>query len=97
MAKNMALIENGVVTNILWCSDDEPETDTQINIEQHRVRIGDTYESGKLYRDGVEILTPLEEAQKRNADLNAENAELLEAMAAMVDDIYSADIGEMEE
>ena len=32
-----------------------------------------------------------------NETLTTENAELLEAMAAMVDDVYNQDIGEMEE
>lgn len=35
--------------------------------------------------------------QKRYQEIVAENAELLEAMAAMVDDVYNQDIGEMEE
>ena len=32
MAKSMALIENGTVANMLWCSDSEPETDILINL-----------------------------------------------------------------
>lgn len=44
----------------------------------------------------------LDEAQRvyereRYDTLTAENAELLEAMAAMVDDVYNQDVGEMEE
>lgn len=76
MAKNMALIENGVVSNILWCSGDEPEEDTLVDVGERRVRIGDTWESGKFFRDGVEILTPLEEVQKENAALTANLTEL---------------------
>lgn len=68
MAKSMALIENGTVTNMLWCSDSEPETATLVNPADHPVAIGDTYSNGKFYRDGVEILTPLEEALKENAE-----------------------------
>lgn len=68
MAKSMALIENGAVTNVLWCSDLEPETDILINPAGRPVAIGDTYSNGKFYRDGVEILTPLEEAQKKNIE-----------------------------
>ncbi len=68
MAKSMALIENGAVTNVLWCSDPEPETDILINPAGRPVAIGDTYSNGKFYRDGVEILTPLEEALKENAE-----------------------------
>lgn len=68
MAKSMALIENGAVTNVLWCSDSEPETATLVNPADRPVAIGDTYSNGKFYRDGVEILTPLEEALKENAE-----------------------------
>lgn len=67
MAKSMALIENGIVINMLWCSDSEPETATLINPGDHPVAIGDIYSGSKFYRDGTEILTPLEEALKKNA------------------------------
>lgn len=76
MAKNMALIEDGVVVNILWCSGDEPETETLIDMNDYPVGVGDTYENGKFYRDGVEILTPLEEVRKENAVLVADLAAL---------------------
>lgn len=68
MAKSMALIENGVVANMLWCSDSQSETASLINSADRPVAIGDTYSNGKFYRDGAEILTPLEEAQKKNAE-----------------------------
>ena len=61
MAKNMARIENGIVVNVEWCSDVICETDTLKNVEDRPVGIGDTYENGKFYRNGVEVLTPLEE------------------------------------
>lgn len=67
MAKSMALIENGVVSNMLWCSDSEPETESLINPADRPVGIGDTYTDGKFYRDGAEVLTPLEEALEQNA------------------------------
>lgn len=44
------------------------ETDALINPADRPVAIGDTYSNGKFYRDGVEILTPLEEALKENAE-----------------------------
>ena len=68
MAKSMAFIENGTVTNMLWCSDSQPENETLIDPANRPVAIGDTYSGGKFYRDGVEILTPLEEALKKNAE-----------------------------
>lgn len=80
MAKSMALIENGTVANMLWCSDSEPETDTIINPVDRPVGIGDTYSNGKFYRDGVEILTPLEEAQKKNTEYESALTEIETAL-----------------
>ena len=80
MARSMALIENSTVTNMLWCSDSEPETESLINPEDRPVAIGDTYRDGKFYRDGVEILTPLEEAQKRNTEYEAALSEIETAL-----------------
>lgn len=81
MAKNMALLENGVVTNLLWCSDQEPETDTLINCGELPVGIGDSYIDGAFYRDGEKLLTAYELLEKQYA-------ELVDAMAAMVDEVY---------
>ena len=80
MAKSMALIENGTVTNMLWCSNSEPETESLINPADRPVAIGDTYSGGKFYRDGTEILTPLEEALKTNAEYEAALSEIEEAL-----------------
>ena len=80
MAKGMALIENGVVANMLWCSDSEPETAFLINPADRPVAIGDSYSDGKFYRDGVEILTPLEEAQKKIAEYEAALREIETAL-----------------
>lgn len=63
MAKNMARIENGLVTNIEWCSDQQIQTETLINLADRPVSIGDTYDGSDFYRDGEKVLTPLEEAQ----------------------------------
>ena len=71
MAKTMAVIDGGIVTNMIWCSDMQPETDTWKNPADRPVGIGDTYRDGKWYRDDVEILTPLEEAYKQNAEYEA--------------------------
>nr|DAI01939.1 MAG TPA: hypothetical protein [Caudoviricetes sp.] len=80
MAKSMALIENGTVTNMLWCSDSKPGTDTIINPADRPVGIGDTYSNGKFYRDGVEILTPLEEALKKNTEYESALTEIETAL-----------------
>lgn len=80
MAKSMALIENGTIVNMLWCSDSQPETESLINPTDRPVAIGDTYSDGKFYRDGVEILTPLEEALKKNAEYEAALSEIETAL-----------------
>ena len=80
MAKSMALIENGVVANRLWCSDSEPETESIITPANRPVAIGDTYSNGKFYRGGVEILTPLEEALKKNAEYESALTEIETAL-----------------
>ena len=80
MAKSMALIEHGTITNMLWCSDSQPETVSLINPADRPVGIGDTYSNGKFYRGGVEILTPLEEAQKKNAEYESALTEIETAL-----------------
>ena len=80
MAKNMAFVENGIVSNILWCADMEPETDSLIYTADRPVAIGDTYENGKFYRNGEEVLTPLQAALNKNAEYEAE---LADARAAL--------------
>ena len=76
MAKSMASVTNGIVTNIIWCSDSEQETDTLKSPADRPVAIGDTYSGGKFYRGGVEILTPLEEAQKQITEYEAALSEI---------------------
>ena len=88
MAKNMALVEGGVVVNVLWYPDRAPETETLIDTADRPVGIGDTYTEGKFYRDGAEILTPLEQAQNDARKLQDENATLLSDIAQIVEEIY---------
>lgn len=83
MAKTMAQLSGNVVVNMCWCSPYQPETDTLKDPGDYPVAIGDTYEDGKWYRDGVEILKPLEEAQKRIAELEAVNADQAAALTAI--------------
>lgn len=80
MAKTMAQITDGTVTNMLWCSDTKPQTPTLIDPGDRPVGIGDTYADGQFYRDGVRILTPLEEEQARNAEYEAALSEIEAAL-----------------
>lgn len=76
MAKTMAVIDSGIIVNMVWCDDYTPETETQKDPGDRPVGIGDTYTDGKWYRDGVEILTPLEEAQENVKNLQDQMIEL---------------------
>ena len=61
---NYALITNGVVSNIIWLYDgNAQEFPDAVKLGDRPVGIGNTYTDGKFYRDGVEVLTPLEQAQ----------------------------------
>ena len=80
MAKNMALVSDGVVVNILWCSDKAAQTDTLIDPDGRPVGIGDTYSDGKFYRGGAEVLTPLEAALAQIAALREEKAYMQAAL-----------------
>lgn len=81
MAKSMAVVNNGVVTNIIWCTDNTPQTATWLNCDDRPVAIGDTYADGKFYRDGTEVPTPLEDAQAQLESLSAQNAEYEAALS----------------
>ena len=83
MAKTMAIIDNEVVVNMIWCNDNTPDTETQKDPGDRPVGIGDTYSDGKWYRDGTEILTPLEDALAKIASLETENADMRSALDAI--------------
>lgn len=84
MGKNMALIdENGVVVNFEWVSSETEETETLKDMPDLVLELGDTYLDGQFYRDGIKILTPLEESRKRIAELEAIDADKTEALAIL--------------
>ena len=59
-----ALVENGVVVNVIWLNDKNAgDFPTAVKLGDRPVAMGDTYTGGKFYRDGVEVLTALETAQ----------------------------------
>lgn len=76
MAKSMAVIDDNVVVNMIWCSDNTPESDTYKDFGDRQVWIGDTYSDGKWYRDGIEILTKIEQAYKDLAELRSQIADM---------------------
>ena len=59
-----ALINNGIVTNVIALNDrNANDFPAAVKLVDRPVGIGDTYTDGKFYRDGVEVLTPMEQAQ----------------------------------
>lgn len=64
MNNRYALVEDGIVTNIISLdSRNASDFPNAIKTADRPVAIGDTYADGKFYRDGNEVLTPLESAQ----------------------------------
>ena len=71
-----ALIDNGIVTNVIALNDrNASDFPTAVNLGDRPVGIGDTYADGKFYRDGVEVLTPMEQA---HSEIDAYKAALNE-------------------
>ena len=59
-----AMVTDGVVTNVIALNDrNASDFLTAVRLGDRPVGIGDTYADGKFYRDGTEVLTPLEQAQ----------------------------------
>lgn len=59
-----ALVENGVVVNVIWLNDKNAgDFPTAVKLGDRPATMGDAYTDGKFYRDGVEVLTALEQAQ----------------------------------
>lgn len=67
-----ALIENGIVTNIIALNDrNARDFPTAVKLGGWPVMIGDTYENDRFYRDGVEVLTPMQQAQAEMTEYKA--------------------------
>ena len=72
-----AMVIDGAVTNIIALNDrNANDFPTAVKLGDRPVGIGDTYADGKFYRDGVEVLTPLEQAQAEIAECKAALNEL---------------------
>ena len=72
-----ALIDNGIVTNVIALNDrNAKDFPAAVKLSDRPVAIGDTYTDGKFYRDGVEVLTPMEQAQAEMTEYKAALNEL---------------------
>lgn len=76
---NYALIENGVVTNVIWLNPaNASEFPSAVPLGDIPAAIGDTYSGGAFYRDGERVLSIAEQLAAAQAAL-AEIAEALNA------------------
>lgn len=72
-----ALIDNGIVSNVIVLNDrNASDFPTAVKLGDRPVGIGDTYADGKFYREGVEVLTPMEQAQAEMTEYKAALHEL---------------------
>lgn len=67
-----AMVTGGVVTNIIALNDrNANDFPAAVKLGDRPVDIGDTYTDGKFYRDGVEVLTPMEQDQAEITEYKA--------------------------
>ena len=72
-----ALIDNGIVTNIISLNDrNASDFPSAVKLYDRPANFGDTYTDGNFYRDGVEVLTPMEQAQEEMTEYKAALQEL---------------------
>lgn len=65
---NYALVENGIVTNIIWLNErNAGEWPGAVRLYDRMVEVGDTYDGEKFYRNSTEVLTAAEAAQQEAA------------------------------
>ncbi len=69
---NYALIENGVVTNLIWLYPaNAAEFPGAVPLGDIPAAIGDTWDGEHFYRNGEQVLSPLERAQAETQDMEA--------------------------
>lgn len=67
---NYAMIENGVVTNVIWlCSSNAADFPSAVSVQGRLVSVGDTFENGVFYHEGVPVPTEEERIALLEAEL----------------------------
>lgn len=67
---NYALIENGVVTNLIWLYPaNAAEFPGAVPLGDVPAAIGDTWDGEHFYRNGERVLSPMEQAQEEARDM----------------------------
>ena len=83
---NYALIENGVVTNLIWLySGNEADFPSAVPCGELPVAIGDTYDGQDFYRGGEKLDSPLAVAQQEAQTLK-EDIPMLKAQIKAISD-----------
>lgn len=76
---NYALIENNIVANVIWLySGNAHDFPNAVALGDRPVAIGDSYIDGRFFRDGGEVLTALETAEREKQDMQNALESLLE-------------------
>lgn len=67
---NYAVVENGVVTNVIWlCASNAADFPSAVNVQGRLVAVGDTFENGVFYRAGEPVPTEEERIALLEAEL----------------------------
>ena len=83
---NYALVENGVVANIIWLYEGNAhEFAGAMPMGDRAVQIGDTYENGAFYHEGARVMSRLEQTEAEHAAY-AEKLKLQEAQIQALSD-----------
>lgn len=69
---NYALIENGIVANLIYLHPDNVDDFAgAVPIEDLPVAIGDTYENGEFYREGKIVMSAVDVAKQEAEDMQS--------------------------
>lgn len=69
---NYAVVEEGLVSNVIWLNDSNAdEFPNAVPLGDVPAGIGDTYDGAHFYRDGERVRTLLEQAQAQAQDMRA--------------------------
>lgn len=71
---NYAIVENGVVANVIWlCDSNASDFPTAVSVQGRLVAVGDTMENGVFYRAGEPVPTEEERIALLEAELEEGN------------------------
>lgn len=69
---NYALVENGMVTNIIWLyPSNAGDFPNAVPMNDYPVAIGDTWDGTFFYRNGEKVLTRAEQEEANRQDMEA--------------------------